>query len=312
LTVDDQDFDVEAFWGMLRGRSNWGRWGKDDQLGTLNLITPEKKAAAARLVRSGRTLSLARHLFLSNKQPDNLYPPDHVYSHVGHEESGVSSMIDHFSPVRNHGYLSTHIDALNHFWSESDGMWGGRDPKLETASEPVKWGDIAAWSQGILTRGVLVDIPRFRGVECVTVDAPVHGSELAEALDSQNISLAPGDVFAIYCGREAWVRSAPEPYFHKGVAGGLPGLHPSCLEFIRDQDVAAVFWDMFDATNAYGLFPAVHYGIWAFGLALIDHCLLEPLAKACVEESRYEFMAVCAPLPITGGTGSLVNPLAVF
>jgi len=285
----------------LNQRRNWGRWGKDDQRGAINLITPEKRVAAAGLVRSGRSVSLSRE-FPKTPSPINPNPAQHFMSWRETEDGGVAT--DYFG-ISYHGYATTHIDALCHMWGW-DGMWGGRDHAAGVGPQGARWGAIDQWYEGITTRGVLFDLPRFRGEASVTPDRPVHGWEL-EAIARQNgVTMEPGDAIAVYCGREAYVTADP---------GGTsrPGLHASCLGFIRDHDAAVLVWDMLDAVpNDYGLYRTVHYAIWAFGVALVDNALLEPLANACAEEGRSTFMLTIAPLRVAGGTGSPVNPIALF
>jgi kynurenine formamidase len=120
----------------------------------------------------------------------------------------------------------------------------------------------------------------------------------------------------VYCGREAWQAANPErPYSRPFGPGPLerPGLHVSCLPFLRDHDVSVLAWDMLDHLPiGYDIPWAVHAALFAYGVALLDNALLEPLARACVEEGRDEFMLVIAPLKVVGGTGSPANPIAVF
>ena len=208
-----------------------------------------------------------------------------------------------------HGYQCTHIDALCHVW-DADGMWGGRSPKDEITTEGVRWGTVEQWRDGIITRGVLLDVARHRGEPFVSLDRPVHGRELQEIAERQGVRLEPGDALLVHSGREAYQAANRDwnPY-----AGERPGLHASCLPFLRDTDVSVLGWDLMDATpNEYGLPWTVHGALFAYGVALLDNCLLEPLAAACAEEGRYEFMLTIAPLPVVGGTGSPANPLALF
>jgi hypothetical protein len=163
----------------------------------------------------------------------------------------------------------------------------------------------------------MLDVPRHRGVPCVTHDAPVHGWELDDILAKRNLKLEPGDAVCVYSGREAWQAQDPErPYSRPfGPVATLqrPGLHISCLPFLRDHDVSVLVWDMLDHLPiGYDVPWAVHAAIFAYGVALLDNALLEPAAKACIEEGRDEFMLVISPLPVHGGTGSPANPLAVF
>ena len=178
------------------------------------------------------------------------------------------------------------------------------------AFQGASYGTVDQWSDGILTRGVLLDVPRHRGSAYVTSDEPVHGWELADIAESQGVAIEPGDAVMVYSGREAYARD------NGGTWGGgeaRPGLHASCLKFVRDSDISILGWDMMDASpNEYDLPWTVHGAIFAYGVALLDNTLLEPLADACAQEGRYEFMLTINPLNVIGGTGSPVNPIAVF
>jgi kynurenine formamidase len=295
--------DVE---GYLRDRRNWGRWGDDDQCGAINLITAEKRVQAAGLVRSGRNVSLSRD-FPKTPGPGNPQPGQHFVQILGGPDT-AGAAVDYYG-IMYHGYQTTHIDALCHVWDEN-GMWGGRDPHQEIRGQGTRWGGVEQWRDGIITRGVLIDVPRHRGEAHVTMERPVHGWELEAIATAQGVRVEPGDALLVYSGRERWQATKPDwnPY-----AGDRPGLHASCLPFVRDHDVAVLGWDLMDATpNEYDVRWTMHGALFAYGVALLDNCLLEPLAEACAAEGRYEFMLMVAPLPVVGGTGSPANPIALF
>jgi kynurenine formamidase len=291
----------EEVLSYLRERRNWGRWGDDDQRGAINLITAEKRRQAAALVRSGRSVSLSRDVPTLPGR-NNPMPAEHwlrVYD---------NAVVDHIG-IAYHGYLTTHVDGLCHVWDEA-GMWNGRDPKAEVTSQGARFGAIEHWRDGITTRGVLLDVPAFRGEPSVTVEKPVHGWELEAIARAQGMSVEAGDALVVYSGREAWQAANPS---WSGYRPPSPGLHASCLAFIRDHDVSVLVWDLMDAVpNEYGLPWTVHGAIFAYGVALVDNALVQPLADACREEGRYEFMLTLAPLPVVGGTGSPVNPIALL
>jgi kynurenine formamidase len=194
-------------------------------------------------------------------------------------------------------------------------MWNGRDPNEEISFNGSRWAGIDKWGDGIVTRGILLDVPGHRGTSYVGVDDPVQGEELQEIANKLGVQLSPGDAIAVYSGRDRW-ESSGRFWGADHTEDGRPlhaGLHASCLEFLRDNDAAVLAWDMLDATpNEWGLSFTVHGAIFSFGMALIDHCDLAPLALACAEEGRYAFMLVVAPLVVRGGTGSPVNPLALL
>lgn len=291
--------------------SNWGRWGSDDELGTLNFVTAEVRRAAATLVREGRAVSCSRPLD-TKPGPANPYPARHM---VAVQESGT--MADHLS-VFIHGYRETHLDALCHLRVlEGDETWNGRS--LDRYGMPeAHTGTIDFWRDGIVTRGVLYDIPRLRGTEYVTPGSPVHGWELADAATAQGVTPRSGDAVLI--------RSGSAPYY--AATGEVPGfgcpagVHASCIEFLHDTEAAMLVWDMQDAPiadqgipNPRGLPMPLHVHqivIPYMGMPILDNADFEALAPTCADLERWEFQFVVAPLVIPRGTGSPVNPLAIL
>jgi kynurenine formamidase len=299
------EYTRDDFERLIRERSNWGRWGDDDELGAVNLITPEKRARAARLVRSGRTVSLSMP-FPVKPGFDNPRPAAH-FMRVNDRAEGAGAATDYYG-VEYHGLMCTHIDALSHTW-DANGMWQGWKPAETITTNGALRGGIQNWRTGIFTRGVLLNVPASRAAAYVSADRPVHGDELRAIAKSQGVTPEPGDGLVVYSGRQRWNKENPPI----GTQPVSPGLHASCLEYIRDIDCALLAWDMQDATPIAGDMPwSVHAAIHAFGVAIIDNCDLEDLAEACASEGRYEFMLVVAPLTVYGGTGSPANPLAVF
>ncbi|MEE9277076.1 MAG: cyclase family protein [Dehalococcoidia bacterium] len=287
-------------------RRNWGRWGDDDSAGAVNLITAEKRLQAVGLVQSGRTVSLSR-MFPKTPGPLNPTPAQHFMRTITRGETG-GGVVDYYGLVY-HGHASTHIDALCHVWDEN-GMWNGRDPNEEITADGAKFADIMAWKDGIITRGVLLDVPRYRGEPYVTLDKPVHGAELEEIAKTQDVEVGAGDALIVYSGREAYQAGHPQDFLGRPPS---PGLHASCCKFIRDRDVAVLGWDLMDARpDEHGHPWPVHSVLYCFGVALMDNALLAPLADVCAEEGRYEFMLMLLPLPVEGGTGSPANPVAMF
>lgn len=307
---EPREFAQADFENLFATRRNWGRWGSDDQRGAINLIDDAKRKSAARLVRSGRLVSLSRP-FPKDVAGDNPRPALHYLQKA-------SQVALDFYGISYHGIAATHIDALCHMWHRT-GMWNGRDPDVEFDTGGFRWGDIEQWGQGIVTRGVMFDVPRHRGVDCVEQDDPVHGWELEQICIRRSIEVQPGDAIVVYSGRDAWSTKHGRPWGagpnigRPGPRDPRPGLHASCLEFIRDTDCAVLVWDMLDLLP-YGLdlVEAVHAAIYTFGVALVDNAQLEPLAAACVEEDRDEFLFTIGPLRVAGGTGSPANPLALF
>jgi len=290
---------------------NWGRWGDDDELGTLNLITPDVQRAAAALVHDGHTISCARSVD-TKPGPANPYPARHM---VAMQESGA--MCDHLS-LFIHGFTETHLDALCHLpVVEGADTWNGRT--LDQYGMPTDHhGTIDFWRDGIVTRGVLYDIPRLRGTEFVTPGAPVHGWELADAAAAEGVTPQPGDAVLIRSGHGPYHASTGErPGF-----GSAAGVHASCIEFLHDTEASMLVWDMQDAPIADQGFPSprnlpmalhVHHILIPYmGMPILDNADFEALAPACAAANRWAFQFVVAPLVIPRGTGSPVNPLAIL
>lgn len=298
-------YEGDGFEGELHERNNWGRWGTEDQVGAINLVTPAKRAAAAGLVKTGRTVSLSRP-FPVIPAPNNPKPAAHFMkvNDLGRGSGGATDYIG----AEYHGAVCTHVDALCHAWDDR-GMWNGRRACDVVQVDGSHWGSIEHWKQGIITRGVLLDVTRYRGEPYVTMDRPVKAEELAAIASSQGTAVEPGDLVAIYSGRDRW-DAIEEPW---GSGDSWPGLHGSCVTFFRDVDCCAIAWDMQEAVpNQWDLPWTIHGIIFAYGMAIVDNCALSDLAEACQEEQRYDFMFVLSPLVIVGGTGSPANPLAIF
>ena len=183
---------------MYRARRNWGRWGDNDQVGAINLITAEKRRAAAGPVQSGRTVSLRRAF----------EPPQHFMttSTLG---NGGGYVMDYLGFIY-HGQTITHIDALCHIW-DGDGMWQGHDPDEDITTEGAHFPDITHWKEGIITKGVLIDVPRHRGAPHVTVAEPVSADELDAIVRAENVTVEPGDALLVHSGWAAYMASDPDP-----------------------------------------------------------------------------------------------------
>ena len=308
--------DVKSY---LFDNNNWGRWGDDDERGAMNLITPESRLAALSSVRSGKTMSLGRALE-TMPAANNPEPAQHFmhYWHNGGESTFERPTdvepggwaVDYYG-VSYHGFATTHLDAISHVW-DKDGMYNGRDPHVHVTTDGVTFGGVQHWAADIVTRGVVLDIPAFRGTNYVTADTPVHGSELEAAARHQGVELRPGDALCVFSGREKWQLDHPEtPYGDFSIRRA--GLHASCLPFFRDNDLSLLGWDMLDDKPwDYDVAFTTHGAIWAYGMALVDNMVLDKLAEACHERGAYDFMFVVAPLVMEGGTGSPVNPIAIL
>ncbi len=293
--------DVLAFHQSL---SNWGRWGDRDQLGALNLIGAEQRAAAARLVRSGRSVGCARPL-PTEPAADNPSPVVHLMTGTATEHYGG----DYFA-VASHGFATSHIDALCHIFHQG-ALYNGYPIERVTAHGALELG-IHELRDGIVSRGVLLDVPRARGVDFLEPGEPIHVEDLERAETLGNVRVAEGDVLLVRTGRWA-CRDARGPWDARTL---LAGLHASCLPWLHARGIAALGSD-----GASDVLPSGVEGMWlpvhtvaivAMGLHLLDNLALDPLAAACAEEGRSEFMLTIAPLVLKRGTASPVNPIALF
>ncbi len=292
--------------------SNWGRWGADDELGTVNFVTPEVRRAAAGLVRAGGSVSLARPVD-THAGPRNPFPAHHLIP------AGSSGGLVDYIGMFIHGFAHTHIDALSHIpTADGASFYNGRPRSAETMLPKGPTSGVDFWRDGIATRGVLYDVPRLRGAPYVRPGEPVHAWDLEDAAARQGVVPRSGDAVIIRSGLDPHLAEHPA-----GAGFASPaGVHASVLEFLWKHEASMLVWDMLEAptadqgvANPLDIPTPVHVHCIAIpymGLALLDNAQLEPLAEACAGLGRWEFQLVVAPLVIPGGTGSPVNPIAIL
>lgn len=284
--------------------SNWGRWGPDDQLGALNLITADVTAAATASVRLGRTVSCARPL-PTQPAADNPLPVAHHM--IGTATEGYGG--DYFA-VASHGYATSHIDALCHIFHEGR-IYNGYPIETVTAHGARKLG-IHHLRAGIVTRGVLVDIPTIRGVEALEPGEPIFPEDLQAAEAATGVKVGRGDALLVRTGRWRW-RELHGPW---EPTEGMAGLDASCLAWLHEREVALLgcdgVSDVYPSRVENELMPIHRVAIVAMGVHLLDNLDLDDLSVACGAEKRSEFLLVIAPLVLKRGTASPVNPIAVF
>lgn len=307
---------LAAFDAMFEAVKNWGRWGPDDELGTLNFITPDKVAAAAALVRSGRTVSMAIPI---NKVagPDNPNPAVHFMS-LMHDlpvsESGLSFGMC-FLGMASHGDCHTHVDALNHVAYRGQ-LYNGKPASLLT-SRGSEWGSIAAYASGIVGRGVLLDAARYRGVDWLEPGDAVTRAELEAIEAAEGVRLGEGDILVFRTGHHAR-RLALGPWSNEypPAGEGKAGLHVDTVPCMHERRIAAFLPDGDGETVPSNVedmpYPIHPLQLTAMGMLVSDSLQLEELAEACEQEGRFEFMVVGLPLRLPGATGSPWNPIALF
>ncbi len=290
--------------GFHKTLSNWGRFGERDQLGTLNLITPEKRAAAARLVASGRTVSCARPL-PTEPSADNPNPVVHLMTGTATEQWGG----DYFA-IAPHGFATSHIDALCHIFHDGK-LYNGYPIERITAHGALELA-IHELREGVVSRGVLLDIPRARGVAYLELGDPIFPDDLELAESECGVRVEEGDVLLVATGRWSY-RDAHGPW---PAQEGIAGLDASCLPWLHERGVAALGCDGVSdvvPSRVEGVVMPIHtVAIVAMGLHLIDNLELRDLSAACAEEGRWSFLLTIAPLVLRRGTASPVNPIAMF
>jgi kynurenine formamidase len=296
--------DVEA---MLAEVSNWGRWGEDDELGALNLITPSKRREAATLVRDGVSVSLARNV---EKQAavDNPDPFQHEMLATGYGQGQWA--VDNYS-VSYHGYAHTHMDSLCHLFHNGK-MYNGF-VRTEIGPAGAKKLSIHNVKTGIFTRGILLDVARLRGTDYLEPGTAIFTEDLDACLNRAQLEVRPGDVVFIRTGR--WARRDKlGPWAAE--TEGAAGLHASCARWLRQRDVAMIGSDAASDVLPSGIPGMTHpvhlLVLHAMGVHILDNCDLEELGRYCAENKRWEFLLTAAPLAVEGGTGSPLNPIATF
>lgn len=288
---------------------NWGRWGDSDQRGTLNLIADKKRVQAGKLIQNGIVVSAALPL-ATEAGPGNPKPVMHLMVRAG-DIVGATGSADYFA-ISFHGMTNTHIDALCHIFYEGR-MYNGLPPQLVT-SVGAHALSIESATAGIVSRGVLLDIPRTRRADWIEADDPVTIADLGQAESSQGLHVQAGDILLIRTGRHKKRAERGELLWDPAV--GLAGMELSCAKWLHDRDVAVLgcdgITDILPSPLIGAGLPMHTLAITGMGLHLIDNCDLERLAQVCSELGRWEFCLSLAPLTLMGGTGSPVNPIAVF
>jgi len=284
----------EQFDTWMTELSNWGRWGDDDQLGALNLITPAKRVAAARLVQAGRTVSMARDITIQKlENPDEASanrPPVLVGS--------VRSVFD-IDPeggffweryeIEYHGSLVSHLDALCHVAYNGKVYNGLNFEDVASKEDGCTQLGVVNLKDGLVTRGILVDLPgkavRRQDIEAWEVET--------------GITIGPGDALFLRTGREI---------------GQTGGYHPSLIPFFRERDIALLGADVpQEGGQVEGVLVPIHvFTLVALGVHLLDNLGLEELARTANELNRWEFMFMASPTGVPHGAGAALNPIAVF
>ena len=289
--------------GWLKELSNWGRWGKDDELGTLNLITPAKRRAALALVKEGVPVSLSTNTFFA-KEVDVPCPAE--WAMTSSTQIGATDRVA-FPCI--HGASATHIDSLAHTFFAGK-MWNGYDATaLVTMQKGATKNSVMPMKGGIVTRAVLYDIARLKGVPYLEPGDRIFPEDMEAWERRTGVRVGPGDALVLRWGR--YGRRAK-----LGPEQGFAGFDNSILPWLKQRDVALIVWE----TAGYTPQPegdlfqnAVHNFVQAIlGIHVLDRADLEAIGDAAAARNRWEFMLTINPLALPNATGSPVNPIAMF
>jgi kynurenine formamidase len=302
----------------LRTLGNWGRWGADDELGTVNLITPAKRVQAARLVTDGVSVTCARpwsteitadttvqplRFMVDSGEGRATVPPERQLQRRGAAE---------FIGMVFHGYTITHVDAPSHYFWEGKG-YNDRSCDLVTSREGATVNSIEVLRDGVVSRGVLLDIPRLRGIPWMEAGEGVMPEDLEAAERAAGVRVEAGDILLVRTGYYA--RRLRQGPVHP-LQAGTPALHAACCPWLRERGVAMIGTDTHNDVHP-APYPAMGNSfhvvcLVAMGLWLIDNANLEEVARTAAERRRWQFLLTVAPLRLKNVTGSPVNPIAVF
>jgi len=296
--------------------SNWGRWGEDDELGTLNLITPERRAAAGECVRTGEVFSLGIPLNSAWPQGDGSGRLNCQHLMV---ETGADALVagaevgwaDDVITMSVHAH--THWDAFSHIFHRGK-MYNGRSAGEVTAAGAGA-NSIVPFASRLAGRGVLVDLAPG---DALPSDHEVTAAELEEALERQGVELGTGDVLLVCTGRLGQIRAAGtwrEFTETDGVFPEEPGIGAAALPWLHERGVAAFGCDNWGVEVLRGpkteRLPVHELALVYMGMPIGEMFDLDRLAARCAEDGRWAFLLSAAPLPIEGGVGGPVNPIAI-
>ncbi|MPV88787.1 cyclase family protein [Georgenia ruanii] len=298
----------DAFRSLYRRLRTSVPWGPEDRRGALNHLDPAGTVAAAGEVRLGRAVSLAAPVE-GRVTPDNPEPARHRMKEGGSAGGGLAFSLDRID-MNIHGNADSHLDALCHVIVDGE-LYNGVDAATITEHGASELS-IGLAGEGIVGRGVLLDVPRSRGAPWLEPGDHVTVDDLLTAERNQGVQAGRGDILLVRVGHRQR-RTERGPW---DAAAARAGLHPDVVPLLAERQVAVLGSDG-NGDTAPSLVDGVDYpvhvlAINALGLMLMDYLQFEDLAPICGQTGRWSFMCVIAPLRLPTGTGSPINPIAVL
>jgi kynurenine formamidase len=298
MAITDINTDYRAW---LNSLASGRRFGDGDRLGTANLIDDAARKRAADAMVTGNAVSLARPLVAqpSPRADDRAGFKVEVF----YTDGPIGMGSDHVE-FDCHGRANTHLDSINHI--SVDRTWYcGWDVEGTDGPSVAHLAD-----HGLVTRGVLIDLPALRGADWVDPDSPVTAEDIEAGLAKGGVGFEPGDALILYMGRDRF-EAAGHLYEDLRSGRSMPGPGWSAARWIVEHDVSLLCWDFLDSSHPSEPAASVHLLIWAVGLLLVDNCHLAAAAAATRASGAITGNLVVAPLAIPGGTGCLVRPLFI-
>ncbi|AOL17348.1 metal-dependent hydrolase [Sulfolobus sp. A20] len=307
---------------VKKAPKNWGRWGRDDEIGTLNYITSEYLLDSLKVIRKGKVFTLG--LWINRREGDPLWigrkPTIHL---MVRDES--SYMVGKSKPrpgggksaddiIIMHLQASTQVDALGHYWKDNT-LYNGYDSKL-TIGGLVKDDVSKLAEKGIVGRGVLLDVARYKGKSSLDKGEMISFQDLLETAKSEGVRLKKRDIILVRTGflKTFYEKGAEE--FYKDF--NEPGItyEPELVNWFYENEIIAYGSDTIASEQTYsstlGIMLPLHiFFLNYLGMPIMEMLWLEELAEDCSRDGQYEFFFVASPLKVIGGTGSPINPVAI-
>jgi kynurenine formamidase len=316
---------IETVRRLCERHSNWGRWGEDDERGTLNLVKPEHVVRASALIQRGATISMALPFDDAGPQTGAFgrFNPIHLMIRDGADVIAGSSVRDFYGGIDRHFrgtddliimplQSGTQWDALGHVVFE-DKIYNGYGAEWVSSKGAIK-NSVKQAADGMVGRGVLLDMPRALGVDWLEPGHAIDGDQLQQAADMAGVDVGVGDFVFVRTGAMAMARANGTWGDYAG--GAAPGMGIGSVDWIAEHDIAALAADTWglevrpnetpDTFQPLHIVLINHMGLW-----LGEIFDLDPLAQDCAADGRYEFFFAGPPLPFTRAVGSPLNPMAI-